>query len=202
MGDNENTTVVKSTNSVPLLGRAKTYELWKKELGLWKLVTDIKPEKLAITVVLSLPEDCTFGKNIKSTVLENIKEDVLKKTEGYDKVLDYLDELLGKDKEVDKFDRFKEFVFCKKTEEESIDDFITRFDNKVSRLQSTGQEIDGSIITFMLILNSNLSRMETSLIFSKINFEDTSKTYESAKKQMRQTLGIHVASTTMELKLA
>ena len=195
MGDNENTTVVKSTNSVPLLGRAKTYELWKKELGLWKLVTDIKPEKLAITVVLSLPEDCTFGKNIKSTVLENIKEDVLKKTEGYDKVLDYLDELLGKDKEVDKFDRFKEFVFCKKTEEESIDDFITRFDNKVSRLQSTGQEIDGSIITFMLILNSNLSRMETSLIFSKINFEDTSKTYESAKKQMRQTLGIHVAST-------
>ena len=47
----------------------------------------------------------------------------------------------------------------------------------------------------MLLMNSNIPRLEVSLIMSRIDFDDKTKTYESAKKQMRQVLGSHVATT-------
>ena len=46
--------------------------------------------------------------------------------------------------------KFKEFVFCRKAEDQSIDEYVAAFDNKVSRLQSSGQKIDGDITTFMM----------------------------------------------------
>ena len=197
-GDQGNTTVVKSTISVPLLGQAKTYELWKKEVLLWKEITDLKPEKIGITIALALPEECSFGKNIRSSVIENVPQDNLKAAEGHQAVLEYLDEILGKDLVVDKFDRFKEFLNCKKAGDQSMDDFITTFDNKVSRLVASGQKIDNSLITFMMLANANLERMELSLIMSRLNFEKEgeAKLYELAKKQMRQSLGTHITSTS------
>ena len=197
-GDDTHTTVVKSTINVPLLGQAKTYELWKKEVLLWKKITEIKPEKVGITLALALPEECTFGKNIRSSVIENVTDEQMGGAEGHLAVLNYLDEILGKDLVVDKFDRFKEFLNCKKTGDQSMDDFITTFDNKVSRLIASGQKIDNSLITFMMLANANLERMELSLIMSRLNFEKEgeAKLYDLAKKQMRQSLGTHITSTT------
>ena len=103
-GDETHTTVVKSTINVPLLGQAKTYELWKKEVLLWKKITEIKPEKVGITLALALPEECTFGKNIRSSVIENVTDEEMGAAEGHLAVLKYLDEILGKDLVVDKFD--------------------------------------------------------------------------------------------------
>ena len=195
-GDNDGSGSTKSFTSVPLLNKAKSYELWKKELLLWNKITDLPKKKIGITVALSLPEDCQFGKDIRSSVLENIKSDTLEGENGMESITNYLDSILGKDEAVDKFDRFKDFVFCKKTAEESIDEYIRKFDSAVSRLKATGQEMDSVIITFMLLLNSNLGRMEVSLIMSRIDFEKTNvRVFESAKKQMRQTFGNHVAST-------
>ena len=77
-GDDTHTTVVKSTINVPLLGQAKTYELWKKEVLLWKKITEIKPEKVGITLALALPEECTFGKNIIPKMTQRKK--------GFDKI--------------------------------------------------------------------------------------------------------------------
>ena len=179
----------------PLLGKAKSYELWKIELEFWLELTDLDKKSLGITVALSLPEDCKFGKGIKSGVLENVKKDQLKAENGQKHILTYLDEILGKDQTVDKFDRFKEFVWCKKTPEQNIDEYLREFDSKVSRLQSSGQKMDGDIITFMLLLNCNLQRLEISLVMSKIDFSKKDKVYESAKKQMRQILGDHVTTT-------
>ena len=198
-GTEGSTTVVKSTiNSVPLLGQAKTYELWKKEVLLWIKITEIKPEKIGITLALALPEECAFGKNIRSSVIENVADDKLGATTGHLAVLNYLDEILGKDLAVDKFDRFKEFLNCKKTGDQSMDDFITTFDNKISRLLATGQKIDNSLITFMMLANANLERMELSMIMSKLNFEKEGepKLYECAKKQMRQCLGTHITTAS------
>ena len=199
-GDTGSTTVVKSTihNSVPLLGQAKSYELWKKEVLLWRKITEIKPEKVGITLALALPEECTFGKNIRSSVIENVASDKMETATGHQAVLDYLDKILGKDLAVDKFDRFKEFLNCKKAGDQSMDDFISTFDNKVSRLIAAGQKIDNSLVTFMMLANANLERMELSLIMSRLNFEKEGEAtlYECAKKQMRQTLGTHITSTS------
>ena len=193
MSDRE--VVVKSTQSVPMLEKAKTFELWKTEVEIWKEVTDIKAEKIGMTLALSLPEECKFGKNIKSSILEKISIAALKGNTGYDKVIQHLDTLLGKDKVVDKFERFNDFVDCKKTEEQSIEDFVSTFDSKLNRLISSGQKIDKDIMTYMILKNSNLQKWEISMVMSRIDFEKDTDVYESAKKQMRQVLGSNVVST-------
>ena len=102
----------------PLLNKAKSFESWKLEVELWLEITDLKPEKVAIMLALSLPNECKFGNDIKDRVLENISRDVMKGENGYQAILDFLQKELGKNVTVDKFDRFKDFVFCKKTEEQ------------------------------------------------------------------------------------
>ena len=76
-----------------------------------------------------------------------------------------------------------------------MEQFISQFDNKVNRLKAVGQKMEGDILTFMLLLSSNLQQWELSLIMSALDFEKKDDVYEAAKKQMRQMLGKHVAST-------
>ena len=46
--------MVQSYNTPPSLGPDTIYETWKNELEIWKLVTNVKPEKQALAVTLSL----------------------------------------------------------------------------------------------------------------------------------------------------
>ena len=115
--ENMSNTHYKTTQGPPLLDKAKSFESWKLEVELWLEITDLKPEKVAIMLALSLPNESKFGNDIKDRVLENISRDVLKGPEGYKAVLDFLQKDLGKNATVDKFDQFKDFVFCKKTGE-------------------------------------------------------------------------------------
>ena len=59
--------------NVPLLNKARSYDTWKKEIELWCKITELSKEKLGITIALALPdEECQFGKDIKSDVLDNV----------------------------------------------------------------------------------------------------------------------------------
>ena len=151
MAEGNESTVFRTVQGPPLLGKAKSYESWKTELELWLEITNTKKEHIGITIALSLPNECQFGEDIKDRVLENISRERLKETEGYKHILDFLDKELGKNKIVDKFERFKEFVFCKKSTEQGIEEYIRMFDCKVNRLKAVGQTIEGDIITFMLL---------------------------------------------------
>ncbi len=183
--------------SVPVLSKARSYETWKKEIELWCKITDIKKEKLGITIALALPDDeCHFGTDIKSEILENLTVEQLESPEGPVHITDYLDKILSKDKTVDKFQRFKDFVNCKRKDNQNIDDFLRNFDSHVNRLKGVGQKIDGDIITFMLILNANLERWEVSMIMSKLDFDEVLLVYDKAKKQMRQVLGNTISSAS------
>merc|ERR1711876_39429 len=88
-------TEMRTNHPVPLLQKAKTYELWKKQVNIWLELTDMKEEKRGMTIALALPEECDFGKNINSSVLEHVSLTDMKKKEGHKKVLEYLDEILG-----------------------------------------------------------------------------------------------------------
>ena len=188
-------TTYRTVQGPPLLNNSKSFESWKTEVELWLEITDIKPEKVAIMLALSLPNVSKFGNDIKDTVLENVSREDMKKTDGHKFILDFLQKELGKNLTVDKFDRFKDFVFCKKTEEQEMEEYIRDFDSKVNRLVAVGQKMEGDIVTFMLLLNSNLQRWELSLVMSALNFDDKKGVYEAAKKQMKQMLGKHVSST-------
>ena len=57
--------------------KINTYEFWKNELEVWKLVTDLKPEKQALAVSLSLQGTA------RDTAM-SIEAKILAKAEGMD----------------------------------------------------------------------------------------------------------------------
>ena len=77
----------------PTLGPEKAYDSWKSEIAMWRLVTDLKPEKQALAVALSLTGQA------RQKALE-ISVDDLNKDTGMKTLLEALDKIFLAD-EVD-----------------------------------------------------------------------------------------------------
>ena len=81
----------------PDLNDCKSYEAFKREIRAWSSVTDIPRVKHGNLIVLSLPNKSTrFGDDIKERVLETLTEEKLNSESGLPKVLEFLDQELGK----------------------------------------------------------------------------------------------------------
>ena len=80
----------------PDLGDAKSYEIYKNELKVWELITQVPKEKRGAVIAASLPNDCSLKKDLCSLVFEEIKSDDLCIEGGLEKVILVLDRELGK----------------------------------------------------------------------------------------------------------
>ena len=92
----------------PDLNKCKTYERYKLELKAWKEVTDIAKEKQGIVVALSLPQDENES-GIREKVFDEIELSELKKENGLDTLIKFLDGKLGKDELADSLEKFEDF---------------------------------------------------------------------------------------------
>ena len=79
----------------PSFAKTKSYRRYKQELLAWKEVTEVTAERQGIVVALTLPEDDETG--IRERVFDEIKLEDLKKADGFQTLLNYLDKQLGKD---------------------------------------------------------------------------------------------------------
>ena len=69
--------------------RTKAYELYRQELLAWREVTDLRKDKQGMAIALSLPEDDKT--QIREKVFEQISLDDLKKEDGLDTLIPFLD---------------------------------------------------------------------------------------------------------------
>ena len=119
--------------SPPEFSKSKSYERYKQELTAWREVTDLKKEKQGIAIALSLPEN----DNIREKVFDELDIDDLKKNDGLDTLMLFLDAQLGKDDLVDSLEKFEDFEDLSRESGQSISDFIALFDQKYhKRIQS------------------------------------------------------------------
>ena len=78
------------------------YELYKQKLLAWREVTDLSKEKQGVALALSLPEE---DKNkIQEKVFNQIGLDQLKRDDGLDILIQFLDSILLKDELSDSFE--------------------------------------------------------------------------------------------------
>ena len=83
----------------------KFYEHYKLDLLAWREVTDISRFKQGTIIALSLPED---DKNqIREKVFTQISLDDLKKEDGFDILIKFLDTHLKKDELTDSIEKFE-----------------------------------------------------------------------------------------------
>ena len=113
----------------PELTDEKTFKDWKKEIEIWQLATEVKKEKQAAMIFLSLK-----GKS-REAVLE-LDKDVNGASDGsgVTKVKEKLDSLWKEDENLEAFSAYERFEqFCR-PQDMNIKDYIIQFERLNNKL--------------------------------------------------------------------
>ena len=98
------------------------YERYRIELEAWREITDLEKEKQGIAIALTLPEEDETG--IREKVFDELTIADLKKENGLDLLLQFMDKKLKKDDLADSWEKFNDFEEYKRTEQ-SIAEYIS-----------------------------------------------------------------------------
>ena len=150
-------------------------------------MTDISRFKQSIVIALSLPED---DKNqIREKVFTQISLDDLKKEDGLDKLIEFLDIHLEKDKLTDSIEKFEEFEDFQRMEGQSVLEYIALFDLKYRKIEKYYMKLPSEILAFKLIRKANISRVEKLLVLTGMNFDNKDSLFEGAKRSLKKFVG-------------
>ena len=149
------------------------YEDWKKDLELWTLLTDLPKNKVAIAVHLSLS-----GRARQAT--SELSVDDLKSEDGISRLIAKLDRVYLQDENWRCFNNYLAFENCKRSEDQSIDDFLSEFDRRHFKLKECGVVIHDAVLACRLLKSCNLNDVLFQLALST--------TKEMTFENMRATL--------------
>ena len=114
--------------------------------------------KQGIVIALSLLENEAF--HIKEKVFSQVSLDDLKKEEGLDILIQFLDKHLKKNDLTNSIEKFEEFDDYQRAEGQSITEFIDSFDSKYRRIEKLNMKMPSEILAFKLLRKANISREE------------------------------------------
>ena len=172
----------------PDLSKCRTYERYRQELKAWQEVTDIPKTKQGIAIALSLPQD-SGESGIREKVFDEIELKDLKKENGLEILINFLDKTLGKDDLSDSLEKFEDFEDYCHGQNETILDYISRFDQKYNRLKKLGMELPSAIVAFKLLRRANITRDERLLVLTGMDYTERDKLYEQAKTSLKKFKG-------------
>ena len=97
------------------------YSSWKKEVNMWRMVTNIPKHKQGIMIALySLPQ----GSKLKDNVMEQLGEDELRHESSFENIMEFLDKIYQKSDIFTARDKFVEFLNCELKDFATMDDYI------------------------------------------------------------------------------
>ena len=164
--------------------RSKPYELYKQELLAWREVTELRKEKQGVAIALSLPEN---DKNqIREKVFEQISIEDLKKEDGLDTLIAFLDAHLKKDDLADGLEKFEEFEDFQRLNRMNVTEYIASFDSRYRKIEKLKMTLPSEILAFKLLRKANISKEEKLLVLTGMNFSNKKTLYEEAKKSLKK----------------
>ena len=114
----------------PSLYTSPSFDSWEKSIGLWKMVTNLKPEKQGPALVLSL------SVKDRETALE-LTEAELTAVTGVDSVIAKLKVLYKNDTIDTAYDAFEKFIYFKRDMDTSIKDYVNEFERRYKDAKKT-----------------------------------------------------------------
>lgn len=182
--------MTQSYKSPPCLGPETIYETWKKEIEVWKIVTEMKPEKQALAVTLSLTGQA------KSKALE-IDTAQLNSQDGMDVLLEALDSLFIQD-EIDlTYSAYSSFEKFKKTPNISMNEYIIEYERLYGACRKHKMDYPDSVLAFKLLDNAGLCEKERQLVLTTASDQKFSS-MKSALKRILEVLEQKVRSLLNE----
>ena len=126
------------------------YISWKNDVGIWKLVTDLKEDKIGAAVYLALQ-----GK--AREIARELKPEDIGTKHGYDLILKVLDAVYLKDESTRAYCAFKEFYEFKRNSGENYSDFIIEHERRYNRLVQFKMELPEGVRAFFLLKAANMT---------------------------------------------
>ena len=161
----------------------KTYAAYKKDLELWSRITSLEKGKQAETVVYLLEGDPS---RIKEKILTQIP-DKIKGDNGIAELIKFLDTIYLKDEMADTWDKYIEFSSLCRMLDQSMEDFISDWENVYHKAKAVGCDYSDIILAFKLLKDSNLQEMDIKLVLTGVDFTQ-GKTNKDLYKQVVRSL--------------
>ena len=136
--------------------KTMTYESWKNEVEVWRLVTELKPEKQALAVALSLTG------NVRETAMELPAENLADK-DGMKKLIEHLDKVFLRDDRDKAYEAYKNFDSFRKSESKSMSEYIIEFDKLYNKAKKYEMALPEAVLAFKLLDNAGLTSEKNSL---------------------------------------
>ena len=172
---------------IPVFGKGKKYELYRKEVLLWKKGTDVKAEKQGIYIYLSLPDD--DENNIKEKILDAVTTEELEAADGLDKLLAFLDKHLKKDELADEWLQYNDFDDFKRTENMKVDDYVLTFDSLYNKMVKCQMVMPPQFLAFRLLKSAAITKEECLLVMSGLDYTKKAEMYDKAKAALKKFKG-------------
>lgn len=133
-----------------------TYETWKNEIEVWKLVTDLKSDKQALAVSLNLTG------NAREVAMEVAAAD-LAKEDGMKTLIENLDKVFLRDDKDKAYEAYKNFDTFSKSENMSMSEYIVEFDKRYNQSKKYEMTLPQAVLAFRLLDKANLTLSEKQL---------------------------------------
>ena len=129
-GRNNNDEQKAIRNPVPTFD-AEHFDLYLTNLEMWSFTSLAAKSMKGTMLFQSLPNNHASG--IKQRIADEISIEELKKDTSFSKIIEILKEAFGKEKEAENYAVFKEFLYIKRKDDESMLDFINRFSSSKTK---------------------------------------------------------------------
>ena len=173
--------------AIPKFGDDKSYEGWKRELGIWQLATTTEKKKQALLIALSFPEDSEVRHRVFNET-DQTELNKLSEEEGVKSLLEILDKYYKKDDLSEAFESWTKFVSYLRVDGVTIDNYISEFYKRYNELRKF-VELPKSITGFTLLNNAGLDAKEKQMALTAVSFTDKDKILDQTKAALLKFFG-------------
>lgn len=162
----------------PLFDETKSYESWKNEIQIWKLVTELDQRKRALAVALSLTGRAR-------TIALEMPADDLNKDNGLTTLLQKLDTVYLKEEKPRQYDAYTEFDNLKRDGNVSMLDYIIEFERIYNKMSKLKMKLPDAVLAFKLLETAGLTVKDKQLALTAC----ADLTFSNMKSALKRIFG-------------
>ena len=162
------------------------YERWRKKAEMWSKLTTLPKSKQGLAAACALK-----GKADKQGF--NISMEVLEQDNGFQTLLEKLDEVFMPDKLDKMYNTFIDYYNCRRKPEQKMSDFLPEYHAHKLSFDNTGGNIDKVTEGLMLLGASKLTPEQPQIIRGRL---DEKVSYDNAREVLKLILGTDIANNS------
>ena len=184
------TIIMTSFKTPPVWGPEQPFHIWKNEVDVWKLLTDLPVAKQALAVALSLD-----GR--RREVAMEVSAAVMATDTGMTTLLEKLETVFAKDSVDIAFESYCAFENLKRLGTETVADFILKFERCYSKVEQNKMKLPDNVLACKLLNGANLDDKERQMVLAA----STELKFATMKSSLKRIFSTTAAQSVPEISL-